>query len=70
MKNQKWLQVYIFIWTGQFISMLSSYAVHFAVIVWLSLTHKSAEVLASAAIAAMLPQAIIAPNMLGRVFSM
>lgn len=61
MKNQKWFQVYIFIWTGQFISMLSSYAVHFAVIVWLSLTHKSAEVLASAAIAAMLPQAIIGP---------
>lgn len=61
MKNKKWLQTYLFIWSGQFISMLSSYAVHFAVIIWLSLEHQSAEVLAYAGIAGMLPQAIIGP---------
>ncbi len=61
MKNKKWLQTYLFIWSGQFISMLSSYAVHFAVIIWLSLEHQSAEILAYAGISGMLPQAIIGP---------
>lgn len=61
MKNQKWFRTYIFIWVGQFISMLTSYAVHFAVIIWLSLEHRSAEVLAYAGIAALLPQAVIGP---------
>ena len=61
MKNNKWLQTYLFIWSGQFISMLSSYAVHFAVIIWMSLEHQSAEVLAYAGIAGMLPQAIVGP---------
>src|SRR5690606_8846705 len=42
-------------------SMLTSYAVHFAVIIWLSLEHQSAEVLAFAGIAGMLPQALIGP---------
>ena len=61
MKNQKWFRTYIFIWAGQFISTLTSYAVSFAVIIWLSLEHQSAEVLAFAAIAALLPQALIGP---------
>src|SRR5690606_10272015 len=61
MKNNRWLQTYLFIWSGQFISMLSSYAVHFAVIIWMSLEHQSAEVLAYAGIAGMLPQAIVGP---------
>ncbi|MGO1671872.1 MAG: MFS transporter [Sphingobacterium sp.] len=61
MKNKKWLQTYLFIWSGQFLSTLSSYAVHFAVIIWLSLEHQSAEVLAFAGISGMLPQAIIGP---------
>src|SRR5690606_28362654 len=61
MKNRKWWQTYLFIWSGQFLSMLSSYAVHFAVIIWLSLEHQSAEVLAYAGIAGMLPQAAIGP---------
>jgi DHA3 family macrolide efflux protein-like MFS transporter len=43
----------------QFISMLTSYAVHFAIIIWLSLEHRSAGVLAVAGISAILPQAII-----------
>ncbi len=46
---------------GQFISILSSTAVNFAVIIWLSLETGSAEVLAYAAIAGLLPQAIIGP---------
>ncbi len=41
--------------------MITSYAVHFAVIIWLSLEHQSAEVLAFAGIAGLLPQALIGP---------
>ena len=61
MENNKWLQTYLYIWVGQFLSMLSSYAVQFAIIIWLSLEYQSAQVLAYAAIAGMLPQAIIGP---------
>ncbi|HBX87870.1 MAG TPA: macrolide efflux MFS transporter Mef(C) [Marinilabiliaceae bacterium] len=61
MENNKWLQTYLYIWVGQFLSMLSSYAVQFAIIIWLSLECQSAQVLAYAAIAGMLPQAIIGP---------
>ncbi|MBT1705646.1 MFS transporter [Chryseosolibacter indicus] len=61
MKNQKWFRTYIFIWTGQFISTLTSYAVQFAVVIWLSLEYDSAEVLAFAGIAGLLPQALIGP---------
>ena len=42
-------------------SLLSSSAVNFAIIIWLSLETGSAEVLALAAIAAFLPQTIIGP---------
>ena len=48
----------MFIWAGQFASMLTSYAVQFAIVIWLSLEYKSAEVLAYAGIAAMLPSSI------------
>lgn len=61
MENKNWLRTYLFIWSGQFISMLTSYAVHFAIIIWLSLEYKSAEVLAFAGISGMLPQALIGP---------
>lgn len=61
MENNKWLQTYLYIWVGQFLSMLSSYAVQFAIIIWLSLEYQSAQVLAYAAIAGMLPQALIGP---------
>src|SRR5690606_11074054 len=43
------------------VSLLSSSAVNFAIIIWLSLETGSAEVLAYAAIAAFLPQTIIGP---------
>jgi MFS family permease len=59
MENRKWFKTYMFIWAGQFASMLTSYAVQFAIVIWLSLEYKSAEVLAYAGIAAMLPQALI-----------
>lgn len=61
MENNQWFRTYLFIWAGQFVSMISSYSVHFAVIIWLSLKHQSAEVLALAGIAGLLPQAIIGP---------
>lgn len=61
MENHKWLKTYLYIWTGQFVSMLTSYAVQFAIIIWLSLKYESAQVLAYAGIAGMLPQAIIGP---------
>lgn len=61
MENKNWFRTYIFIWAGQFVSLLTSSAVNFAVIIWLSLEHKSAEVLAFAGIAGLLPQAILGP---------
>lgn len=61
MENNHWFRTYLFIWAGQFVSMISSYSVHFAVIIWLSLKHQSAEVLALAGIAGLLPQAVIGP---------
>jgi MFS transporter, DHA3 family, macrolide efflux protein len=61
MENHKWFNTYLFIWAGQFVSMLTSYAVQFAIVIWLSLEYQSAEVLAYAGIAGMLPQALIGP---------
>src|SRR5690606_26429179 len=61
MGKPKWFRTYLFIWSGQFVSMLSSYVVQFAIIIWLSLEYKSAQVLAYAGIASILPQAIIGP---------
>ena len=54
-----WKKVFAIIWTGQFFSILTSSIVNFAIILWLSFETKSAEVLAFAAIAAMLPQSIL-----------
>jgi len=59
--QDSWKRKFSIIWVGQFISILSSTAVNFAVIIWLSLETGSAEVLAYAAIAGLLPQAIIGP---------
>ena len=46
---------------GSFFSILTSSLVNFAVIIWLSLKTGSAEMLAWATIAALLPQAVIGP---------
>lgn len=56
-----WKKTFAIIWSGQFMSVLTSITVNFAVILWLSIETKSAEVLAYAAIASMLPQAILGP---------
>jgi len=61
MSSENWFKTYIYIWIGQFVSLLTSSAVNFAVIIYLSLHYKSAEVLAFAGIAGLLPQAIIGP---------
>lgn len=57
--KQNWKRVFAVIWTGQGFSILSSALVGYAVIFWLSLETGSAETLALAAIAGMLPQSIL-----------
>lgn len=59
--SHTWKRTFAIIWTGQFMSLISSAAVNFAIIIWLSMETGSAEVLAYAAIAALLPQALIGP---------
>lgn len=59
--NNNWKKVFGIIWTGQFFSILTSSLVNFAMVIWLSLETGSAEILAWAAVAALLPQAVIGP---------
>ncbi|WP_370520983.1 MFS transporter [Flavobacterium sp. xlx-221] len=61
MMQESWKKKFAILWIGQFVSLISSSAVNFAIIIWLSLETKSAEVLAFSAIAGLLPQAIIGP---------
>ncbi|MDR2011280.1 MAG: MFS transporter [Bacteroidales bacterium] len=56
-----WKKVFTIIWSGQFLSILTSTIVNFAVILWISIETDSAEMLAFAAIAALLPQAVLGP---------
>ncbi len=58
---ENWKKVFAIIWTGQFLSIVSSIIVNFAIILWISIETGSAEMLAIAAIAGMLPQALIGP---------
>ena len=58
-KEQNWKKTFGIIWAGQFMSLMSSSLVNFAIIIWLSIETGSAEVLAYAAIAGLLPQSII-----------
>lgn len=58
---KSWKQVFAVIWAGQFMSILSSTTVNFAIILWLSIKTGSAEILAYAAFAALLPQVILGP---------
>ena len=58
---ENWKRVFGIIWTGQFFSILTSTIVGFGIILWLSLKTESAEVLAWATIAALLPQAVLGP---------
>jgi DHA3 family macrolide efflux protein-like MFS transporter len=64
MKNYRmdnWKKVFAIIWFGQFLSILTSTVVNFAVILWISIETGAAEMLAWAAIAALLPQALLGP---------
>jgi DHA3 family macrolide efflux protein-like MFS transporter len=54
-----WKKTFAIIWTGQFISLLSSSTVGYAVIFWLSLETGSATVMAYSFIAGFLPQLVI-----------
>ncbi len=54
-----WKRVFAIIFTGQLFSTLSSYVVGYAVIFWLSVETRSAEVLAYATIASLLPQMVL-----------
>ncbi|MEG1611834.1 MAG: MFS transporter [Alistipes sp.] len=57
--KENWKKVFAIIWAGQSISILSSALVGYAVIFWLSIETGSAETLALAAIAGMLPQSVL-----------
>ncbi len=59
--HDNWKKRFTILWIGQFLSLITSSAVNFAIIIWLSLETGSAEVLAFAAIAGLLPQALIGP---------
>jgi len=61
MLTPNWKKKFFILWTGQFFSLISSSAVNFAIIIWLSLKTESAEVLTYAAIAGLLPQGLIGP---------
>ena len=56
---QPWKKKFITIWSGQLFSILSSTIAQFAIILWISLETGSAEVLAFATIAGMVPQIIL-----------
>lgn len=56
-----WKKKFFILWGGQFFSLISSSAVNFAIIIWLSLKTGSSEVLTYAAIASLLPQGLIGP---------
>lgn len=54
-----WKKVFAIIFTGQLFSTLSSFVVMYAVIFWLSVETRSAEVLAYATIASLLPHMVL-----------
>lgn len=56
-----WKKKFIIIWSGQIFSILSSAIVGYSVMFWLSIETKSAEVLAYAVLATLLPQALLGP---------
>ena len=58
---ENWKKTFGIIWSGQLASILSSSVVGYAIIFWMSIETGSAEVLALAAIAGMLPQSLLGP---------
>ncbi|WP_317890710.1 MFS transporter [Paenibacillus arenilitoris] len=59
--RKNWKQVLLMLYSGQFFSLLSSAAVQFSIIWWLTDTTGSPLVLAMAGIAGFLPQALLGP---------
>ncbi len=57
----EWKKKFAIIWSGQIFSTLSSMTVGYAVVFWLSIETRSAEVLAIATIASLLPQLLLGP---------
>lgn len=58
---ESWKRTFAVIWSGQLASILSSEVVAYSIIFWMSLETGSAEALALAAIAGMLPQSLLGP---------
>ncbi len=56
---KRWKKTFYIIWAGQFVSTLTSSVVSYAIIFWLSIQTKSAEVLAYSTLASMLPHLIL-----------
>ena len=56
---QPWKRTFAIIWSGQLVSILSSSIVAYAIIFWMSIETRSAEVLALSTIAGVLPQALL-----------
>ncbi|MGG3574059.1 MFS transporter [Bacillus gobiensis] len=61
MENQNWKRIFFALYTGQFFSLLSSAAVQFSIIWWLTDTTGSPLLLALAGVAGFLPQALVGP---------
>ncbi|MCL1874312.1 MAG: MFS transporter [Clostridiales bacterium] len=59
--EKNWKNKFLFIWSGQGASVLASSAVHFSIIWWLTDLTGSPAVLAIAAMAGFLPQALFGP---------
>lgn len=58
---ENWKRKFAIIWSGQLFSILSSAIVGYAVVFWISVETRSAEVLSLAVMATLLPQAILGP---------
>ena len=58
---ESWKRKFAIIWTGQLFSILSSAIVGYAVVFWISMETRSAEVLSLAVMATLLPQALLGP---------
>jgi len=61
MENKNWKRKFYVLYTGQFFSLLSSAAVQFSIIWWLTETTGSPLVLTLAGLAGFLPQALVGP---------
>lgn len=57
----KWMPLFLAVWGGQAVSLLGSQLVQFALVWWLTQKTGSATVLATATLAAMLPQILLGP---------